>query len=84
MGMVNCEYCAAPIDSDVDLDCFTNEGIACKACRIWDTGHVEEFPVPDDEGGFDAPGLCECNAVHSEGTEEADSGVCSCCGGTIP
>ena len=50
MSMVTCEYCTKPIDSDVDLDCFTNEGIACKTCRWWDTNHVEEYWLaPEDQ-----------------------------------
>jgi hypothetical protein len=81
MSIVTCEYCSKPIDSDVDLDCFTNEGIACKACRIWDTGtHCDHDPM-DDPIGED--GHCDCGAMHSEGTEESDLGVCSCCGGKI-
>jgi hypothetical protein len=35
---------------------------------------------PDSEG--ESP-YCECAALHSEGTEEMDSGQCSACGGIL-
>jgi hypothetical protein len=43
--------------------------------------------TPDgDEFGADyepESDYCECGSVHSEGTEELDSGICSSCGGII-
>jgi thioesterase domain-containing protein len=42
--------------------------------------YSDELVEPDDGDG--SP-YCECAALHSEGTEEMSSGVCSACGGII-
>lgn len=47
-----------------------------RAVCCQEAGHA----VPEDDL---SDGMCDCGAIHSEGTEEADSGICSCCGGTI-
>lgn len=33
MSIVRCEQCSRQIDSDFDLDCFTDDGAACEPCR---------------------------------------------------
>lgn len=70
----------------------TNEALA--ACQAQAAGRIRELETRlaaaryddeltgDDEHDNDS-GHCECAALHSDGTEEMDSGVCSACGGLI-
>ncbi len=71
----------------------TNEALA--ACQAQAAGRIREMEARlraaryDDEiddGDMDEDDKsdhCECGALHSEGTEEMDSGRCSACGGAL-
>lgn len=71
----------------------TNEALA--ACQAQAAGRIRELESRlraaryDDEIGDgdiddgDESGCCDCGALHSDGTEEMDSGRCSACGGIL-
>lgn len=72
---------------------LTNEALA--ACQAQAAGKIRELETRlraaryDDEiddgdmSDDEQDGHCDCGALHSEGTEESDSGRCSACGGII-
>ena len=72
---------------------LTNDALA--ACQAQAAGKIRELEARlraaryDDEiddGDMiddEQDGHCDCGALHSEGTEESDSGQCSACGGAI-
>ena len=72
---------------------LTNDALA--ACQAQAAGKIRELEARlraaryDDEiddgdmSDDEQDGHCDCGALHSEGTEESDSGQCSACGGAI-
>ena len=53
--------------------------LPCQTCAC----PPDECRDLDDEDERDDSPYCECGALHSDGTEETDSGACSCCGKPI-
>lgn len=39
----DCERCRAPIDAEIDVACFTHDGVLCAACRERDEGIGRRF-----------------------------------------
>lgn len=84
---------ANALTASESLLALTNEALA--ACQAQAAGKIRELEARlraaryDDEiddGDMiddEQDGHCDCGALHSEGTEESDSGQCSACGGAI-